>query len=260
MQNDVPGGAGCEAEAKAFVLKHHYSATHPAARLRVGILVKRPFRPEFLGGVAVFCASMSNAVVRKWLGVSSAAEGVEVGRCVLLDAPSLAANAESFVLSRSLRLLRQALPEVRGVVSFVDRVERRDESGNLVKRGHTGVALRAASAELVGRSSPRKDLMMPTGHVFSPRAVSKVRNEESGAAYCLRHLTVHGAPSRVSGESGAAYRERLQRERFLRPVCHPRQHRLSLDGLGSEQALTKDRSDWGRRETRAFGRVGSQPA
>lgn len=49
-----------EAEAKGFVVRHHYSGSYPAARFRVGL-----FRADELVGVAVFSHPCSDRVITK---------------------------------------------------------------------------------------------------------------------------------------------------------------------------------------------------
>jgi len=209
-----------EVPAKAFVEAHHYSGTYPAARLRVGLLIKEPFARTRVGGVAVFSVPMAQAVVPKWLGVAPAA-GVELGRFVLLDHPLLAANAETWFLARAFRLLRERLPDVQGVVAFCDPVERRSAAGALVKPGHTGTIYRAHNGRFAGRTSARTLLTAPTGLVLSPRAVSKLRNAEPGAEYVERQLRQAGAPRRSPGETPRDYLIRLQRGGVLRGSRHP---------------------------------------
>lgn len=65
-----------EAEAKAFVTTHHYSGSFPAARSRIGLMVKpSPFAQERLAGVAVYSVPMQPAAISKYLQVAPA-EGV----------------------------------------------------------------------------------------------------------------------------------------------------------------------------------------
>lgn len=80
-----------EQDAKAFVLREHYSGSYPAARFRAGVLVKEPFRRERLAGVGVFSVPMNQKVVPAYFAGLDASCGVELGRFVL-DA-TLAANA-----------------------------------------------------------------------------------------------------------------------------------------------------------------------
>jgi hypothetical protein len=206
------------ATAKRFVQDHHYSASFPAARLSVGVFVKRPFEKEFLGGVSVFSVPMSQGVIPARLGVPPN-EGVELGRLVLLD--ELEANAESWFVARAFRKLRSALPEIKGVLAYCDPEPRMDQHGNLVKKGHIGTIYSALNARRGPCSRPRTLLLDPRGAVVSERAIQKLRNSESGMDYVERSLRESGLPQRWIGESGSAYIKRLVDENHLRRLPHP---------------------------------------
>jgi hypothetical protein len=208
-----------ERDAKAFIEREHYSGTYPAARFRAGVLIKEPFRPEVLAGVGVFSVPMNQRVVPAYFPKLSPSAGVELGRYCLSE--SLASNAESWSLARMHALLRRALPDVRAVIAYCDPVERRDESGNLVKRGHIGTIYEATNASYRGRSSARTLWLSPTGASLSDRLLSKVRLSETGERYALERLAGLGAPRRQPHESGAGYIGRLKGCGWLRPVRHP---------------------------------------
>ena len=208
-----------EREAKAFVENEHYSGTYPAARFRAGVLVKEPFRKERLAGVGAFSVSMNQKVIPAYFAGFDAVDGVELGRFVLDN--SLAANAESWCVARMHRLLKAALPNVRGVLAYCDPIERRDESGGVVKRGHVGTIYKATNATYRGTSSARTLWLSPSGASFADRLLSKLRLAESGERYALERLAALGAPRRLLHESGAAYVGRLKAEGWLRPVRHP---------------------------------------
>ena len=118
-------------------------------------------------------------------------------------------------------LLRQALPEVRGIVAYCDPIERRDECGELVKRGHVGTIYKAGNAQYRGRSSARMLWLSPSGASFADRTLAKVRLGETGERYALERLAAMDAPRRCTGEGGAEYIRRLQDEGWLRRVKHP---------------------------------------
>jgi hypothetical protein len=132
-----------EREAKAYVIEHHYSGSYPAARFRAGVFYKAPFRRPVLAGVGVFSVPMNQRVIPAYFPGCAPAQGVELGRYVLAD--FLPGNAESWALARMRRLLRAALPDVRGVVAYCDPIERRDEAGAVVKRGHVGTIYKASN-------------------------------------------------------------------------------------------------------------------
>jgi hypothetical protein len=209
-----------EPTAKAFVTRHHYSASFPAARARVGLFRSRgPFWAPELVGVAVFSESMSSAVMPKYVG---AAPGVELGRLVLLD--DVPANGETWFVARAFRALRGGLLPVQAVLSFSDPVERTTLEGHVVKPGHIGVIYQALNARYLGRANPSTQLLDPSGRIISPRALSKVRTEDRGKDYAARQLLEAGAPSRKPHESGAAWVKRCLLEAPWRRVRHPGNH------------------------------------
>lgn len=92
--------------AAGFVVRHHYSGNFPAARLRVGLYRQRRWvRPELVG-VAVFSVSGQQAVVPHYMPGLVAAQGVELGRFILLD--DVEANGETWFLARAFAVLRTA--------------------------------------------------------------------------------------------------------------------------------------------------------
>ena len=208
-----------ERDAKAYVLTHHYSSSYPAARFRAGLFIKQPFGKAALSGVAVFSVPMTQAVVPAYFPDLAPARGVELGRLVLCD--SAEANAESWMIARAFRLLRAKLPTVQGVLAYCDPVERRDEAGALVKRGHVGTIYKASNAAYRGMSSARTLWLAPNGACLSERLLSKIRLGESGERYAFERLAKLGAPTREFAEDGAEFVARLKTERWLRPVRHP---------------------------------------
>ena len=213
-----------ERTAKHFVERHHYSRSMPAARLRVGVFVRPAFGTEYLGGVLVFSQPMTQQVIPATLDLPPQ-QGVELGRMVLLD--SLEANAETWALARAFRLLRRTLPEIRGVIAYCDPVERRDLTGQLTKRGHTGIIYRAHNARAVGRSSPRTLWLLPDGRIASERGLSKLRSGDVGKDYVERMLRDAGAPRRANSEAAADWIVRLKHEGFLTALRHPGNYRFA---------------------------------
>lgn len=207
-------------DAKRYVVAHHYSASMPASRLEVGLWHKASAnRSAALAGVLVFSVPMQEQAIPAWLDGLSPRLGIEIGRLVLdEDVPG---NGESWFLGRAFRLLRERLPEVRGVLSYCDPVERRDAEGRITKRGHVGVVYRAHNGTFVGRSAARTLILAADGRGVSERALSKIRRDEQGAAYAMRQLRDLGAPPRHMGENGAVYVERALREGGFRRSRHP---------------------------------------
>lgn len=219
-----------EKEARAFTQEHHYAHSYPAARFRVGLMVKPRFGREYLGGVAVYSVPMTQSVIPAVLPGLSPAHGVELGRLCLLDTPEVGvSNAESWFIARAHRLLRRALPEIQGVVAYCDPIERRDATGQLVKRSHTGVIYRASGCQFRGISSPRTLLLTPDGQIASERALSKLRTGDQGRDYAEAQLRERGAPPRNLHETPAAWLMRLRETGFLRPIRHPGNLRFAWD-------------------------------
>jgi hypothetical protein len=210
-----------ESTAKAFTVAHHYAASYPAARFRAGLFVQGRASRESLVGVAVFSVPMSQGVIPRWFAGLRPAEGVELGRLVLLD--DVASNAESWFVARALRLLRAELG-VDGVLSYSDPIQRVDAAGNVVKRGHIGTVYQALNAAYLGRAAPRTEILSRDGRCVSRRALSKLRNDESGAAYAYQQLRALGAPERRPFEGGKEFAERALREGRFRAVRHPGNH------------------------------------
>jgi hypothetical protein len=189
--------------ARAFVERHHYSGSLPAARLRLGLYASRPFFAPELVGVVVFSVPMTQTVIPHYAPTLAPSEGIELGRLVLLD--EVPANAESWFVARCFRALRLELPEVRLVLSYSDPVRRVAMDGTVVLPGHVGVVYQALNARYVGRARSRWMHVADDGRVVSPRAVSKIRNGEKGADYAYRQLRSMGAPAMAPGEDPGAY-------------------------------------------------------
>lgn len=211
-----------EATAKTFTVSHHYARSYPAARFRAGLFYRAPFQAERLVGVAVFSVPMSQGVIpHHFIGLAPDS-GAELGRLVLLD--EVPSNAESWFVARAFRLLKQRLPGVSGVLSYSDPVERLNASGELVKRGHIGTVYQALNATYLGRARGGTLILAADGRIVSRRALSKLRNDETGAAYAYAQLRAMGAPERLPFEGGREYAERALREGRFRTMRHPGNH------------------------------------
>jgi len=220
-----------QALARPFVEQHHYSGSYPAARLAVGLWRRRRLAARELVGVAVFSVPMSQAVIPKYSAGLKPAEGVELGRLVLLD--EVPGNAESFFCARAFDLVRSELgdkraaedrtasPDVRVVVSFSDPLRRVADDGRVVMPGHCGIVYQALSAQLVGRTNRATLILGSGGRVVSNRMLAKLRGDKRGAAYAYEALRGLGAPRRRLGESGVAYVRRALDDAAFRRVRHP---------------------------------------
>lgn len=181
-----------DAEAKAFVVAHHYSSSYPAARFRFGL-----FEQHELVGVAVFSAPFPAALEAAALPAESL---VELSRFVLLD--RVPANAETWMLARCWELLRQ---DADAVLSFSDPMPRRSADGNVVFGGHVGTIYRAHNGVFLGQAKPRTIRLLPDGSVLSARAIQKVRAGERGWRYSAALLERHGAPALVDPAEGRSW-------------------------------------------------------
>jgi len=170
--------------ARAFVERHHYSGTYPAARFRVGL-----YRRAELVGVAVFSHPCNDRVLTNVFPRLSARDAVELGRFVLLD--EVPANGETWFLARAFDVLRAA--GIRGVVSFSDPVARTDVHGRRLFAGHLGTIYQAHNARFLGRGDGRTLTLLPDATVFSHRAACKIRAGARGWRYASAQLVAYGA-------------------------------------------------------------------
>lgn len=171
-----------DAAARAFVERHHYSRSYPAARRRFALL-----QDGILCGVAVFAQPMHAGVFRDF--AAAPAECLDLGRFILLDA--VGANAETWFLARCFKALR--VEGFAGVVAMSDPVPRTDAAGAVTFRGHVGTIYQASNAHYMGRATARALRLLPDGSVFSARAESKIRARESGWRYAVGQLVEAGA-------------------------------------------------------------------
>ncbi len=217
-----------ESEARTFIRLNHYAASYPAARLRIGL-----YDGPWLVGVAVLGVPMQRRVLTGvFPDLEPYAESLELSRFVLAE--SVPANGESWFLARCWHLAtRQG---VHGVVSFSDPVPRRTAADVLVFPGHVGTIYQASNAEYLGRTTPRRVLLLPDGRVLSERALSKVRGDEQGHAYVERELVRFGARPRLPGESGAAWLRAALQVAGVRQVVHGGNHRYAFR-LGARRRL-----------------------
>lgn len=198
--------------ARAFVTRHHYSGTYPAARRRFGL------HARFVGlvGVAVFSQPMSDASLRPW----GRDDAMELGRLVLLD--DVRANAESWFVAWCFEVLRRE--GLAGIVSHSDPEARTDADGARVFVGHIGTVYQALGVVYTGCASPRTMRLAADGRELSNRAASKLRNGERGARYAAAQLVAAGAREPSPGEDLAAW-YRAEVARITRAQRHHGNHR-----------------------------------
>ena len=205
-----------ELTAKRFVETHHYSASYPAACVRVGLFRRTLGHVRELVGAAVFSMPPQPRALPRWTDTDRA---LELGRLVLLhDVPG---NGESWFLGKAFRVLASERPDLRAVLSYSDPMVRRTFDGQLVTPGHVGVIYQAHNGRHVGRSEARWSYFDRQGRIVSRRAISKVRGDERGSASAYALLVSQGAPVRRPFESGRAWVARALLEAPWERVRHP---------------------------------------
>lgn len=207
-----------EAEAKDFVLRHHYSASYPAARRRFGM-----FRRGTLVGVAVFSHSMNQKTLINAFG-GAAEESLELGRFVLHDEVEF--NGESFMLGFCRRSLRRE--GFRGIVTFADPNPRTTLDGQVILSGHIGKIYSSVGSIYTGLTDPSHLYLLPDGTVFSRRAISKIRNGESGHEYAAQILISYGATVAPNDAEARRLWLELWLKRLTRKMKHGGNHRYLM--------------------------------
>jgi hypothetical protein len=137
--------------AKPFVKEHHYSHGIHNGPMTYGL-----FRDENLIGVLAFATPSSEAVCASVFGVEYKRSVTELHRLVLLD--EVPKNAESFFISRALKLLKSDRPYYRAVLSFADSTE-----------GHMGTIYQACNALYCGTTSMATFYLDEDGRLRHPR-------------------------------------------------------------------------------------------
>lgn len=207
-----------EGVAKAYVERHHYSASYPASRLRFGLFDREV---AALVGVAVLSVpAQAKVLTAAFPRLEPYTESLELGRLVLAD--SVPANAETWMLAKTFSMAADC--GVRGIVSFSDPVARTSSDGRIVMPGHVGIIYQASNAQYTGRGTARTLTLLPDGTVLSPRSMQKVRAGERGQEYVERQLVALGAPE-MSGDR-ARWMHNALATIGARTFRHPGNHRF----------------------------------
>lgn len=216
------------AEARAFVVTHHYSGSCCPTVRRAGLYA----RGGALVGVAVFASPQVDAELRPW----RRGEALTLGRLVLLDA--VPGNAESWFVARCLELLRRE--GLAGVVSFSDPEPRVAGGGSVLFPGHIGTVYQALGAVYTGRGSPKTQRLLADGRELPNRAQSKIRKGERGVRYAVRALVAAGAREPAPGEDLRAWLDG-ERSRLTAPRRHQGNHRYAWGlTLGARRDLLRE--------------------
>lgn len=202
------------AQAKEFVTSHHYSRSYPPCRYRFGL-----FTGEQLVGAAIYSVPMAAQVLTN-VFPGDFRESVELGRFVLLD--SVPGNGETWFQARCRALLKAE--QIRGIIAFSDDLPRSRPDGHIIFPGHIGTIYQGSNAAYLGRGSAGTLYVLPDATTFSRRAISKIRNGESGADYASQILIRFGAD-----EPGRDRREWLEHwlPQLTTKVRHPGCHKYA---------------------------------
>jgi len=206
------------AQAKGFVLEHHYLGSFASCRLATGLYESG----GKLVGVAVFGVPAREAVAHYTSGELSETSGTELNRFVLLD--EVPYDAETWFLARAFKMLLEKKPDIQVVISYSDPVPRYSTSGLLVMPGHLGIIYQAFNAAYVGSTKAEGTWLDAEGKSIGARLLSKIRHGEVGQDYGIERLLAAGAPARRRGESAEAWVERSLREGPFRRIRHPGKH------------------------------------
>lgn len=227
-----------EGEARAYVVRHHYSRSYPGTRLRYGL-----FRRDALVGVAVLSVPVRAEVLTGvFPGLTPYQESLELGRFVLDDA--VPANGESWFLARVWELA--AADGVRGVVSFSDPVPRTTAAGRPIFPGHVGTIYQASNSLYLGRGRARTLKLLPDGTVLNDRSVAKVAAQDRGHEYVERQLVALGARRPGIGEDMRAWLGEALARVGVRRLAHGGNHRYAF-ALGNPAERRAIRADLRRR-------------
>jgi hypothetical protein len=182
-------GVGADNVASAFVERHHYSGTYPAARERVALYERGSGE---LVGVAVFSQPVSDASLSCLPGEREAK--VCLGRFVLLN--RVRSNGETWFLARCFEHLRRE--GYVGVVSFSDpfpRVRTDGRGERVVHVGHVGTIYQAHNAVYLGQAHADTIHLLPDGRTLDRRSIVKLRKRERGWWPVAKRLELLGAPA-----------------------------------------------------------------
>jgi hypothetical protein len=138
---------------KEFVKEHHYSHGIHNGPMCYGLL---EIGTDRLVGVCAFATPSSEAVCASVFGVEYKRSVTELHRLVLLD--EVRHNAESFFISRAMKLLKQDRPYYSAVLSFADSTQ-----------GHRGTIYRATNALYCGMTGRSRFYYDETGRLRHPR-------------------------------------------------------------------------------------------
>lgn len=141
-------------QAKEYIHKYHYShGSHNAPSPCYGL-----FDKDILIGVLMFATPCSENVRASIFGETKEEKDsvIELHRLHILDVTPN--NAESYFISRCLKLLKADRPKTKAVISFADTTI-----------SHCGTIYKASNFYYIGKSSPAKFYVDTDGRLRHPR-------------------------------------------------------------------------------------------
>lgn len=218
-----------ERQARSWTLRHHYSSTWPAVRLRTGLFdTHTPTGAPRLVGVLAFGVPMSDKVLTgPFPTLVPHYESIEISGLCLED--SVASNGESWFCGRSFAFAADR--GIRGLVAFSDPVERwrvGPAGPELIKPGHCGIVYQACNFQYLGRSAARTLILLPDATVLTARAQAKVTSGEVGATGVIARLVALGATPPHDDADPRRWLRHALHAIGSRRLRHPGNHRYAL--------------------------------
>lgn len=220
--------------ARGYVIRHHYAASFPAARLAYGLRQ----RGELVGVAVLSVPVRAEVLTGVFPQLAPYSETLELGRFVLAE--DVPANGESWFLGRCWELA--AADGLRGVVSFSDPQPRAGRAGEIIMPGHVGTIYQATNAAYLGRGRARRLLMFPDGRTLNDRTVAKIKAGDRGSAAAERELVGYGARPRREGEAPDRWLIGAVLQAGIAQVAHRGNHRyaFALGTPAERRALRRD--------------------
>jgi hypothetical protein len=201
--------APCNPEdIRDFVETHHYS--HNTNGVKISKCFSITHAGELCGGV-IFGA-LSTTAWKKF--ADNEDEVLELRRLVLLD--DVGKNAESYVVSKTIKWIKQHRPQVRVIVSYADPAY-----------GHSGIIYRASNFKYIGVSGDDKGYRdIESGKVYHSRALRTKGDDNKYKPFVkvLRSKLEAGELEVIDLPGKHCYIYEIPLARFKRPynsVCDP---------------------------------------
>ncbi|MGW1328207.1 Mom family adenine methylcarbamoylation protein [Streptomyces antibioticus] len=152
--------------ARAFVLIHHYSRSWPPVRFAYGLIdTAAPPADRLVGVLTLGIPTQAAVLTSVFSRLTPYEESLELNRLVLLD--DVPANAETWAQARAFRLA--AARGIRGIVAHSDpepRTRLTAHGPETVFPGHYGTIYQAKGMHYLGKTRPRRVILLPDGPVL----------------------------------------------------------------------------------------------